>query len=70
MTTPLKMRVVLERLSFAEFRSTTNRAGDHPMLPRAMLSVILYGIVQGISSLRDLERMARALKILETEQNE
>ena len=60
LTTPLKIRVVLERLSFAEFEKHYQPGGRPPYAPRAMLSVILYGIVQGISSLRDLERMARS----------
>jgi transposase len=60
LTTPLKMRVVLERLSFAEFEKHYQPGGRPPYAPQAMLSVILYGIVQGISSLRDLERMARS----------
>ena len=31
-----------------------------PYAPRAMVGIILYGILQDLSSLRDLERLARA----------
>ncbi|WP_419591559.1 transposase, partial [Thiolapillus sp.] len=30
-----------------------------PYAPRAMMGLILYGIMQGVSSLRQLERLAR-----------
>lgn len=60
LTTPLKMRALLESLSFAEFEHHYRPGGRPPYAPRAMLGLILYGLVQGISSLRDLERMARS----------
>jgi transposase len=54
------MRTLLAQLSFAEFENAYQPGGRPPYAPRAMLGVILYGIVQGLSSLRDLERMARS----------
>lgn len=59
LTTPLTLRALLASLSFAEFEHHYRPGGRPPYAPRAMLGVILYGLVQGISSLRDLERMAR-----------
>ena len=57
---PLKMRALLAQLSFTEFEKVYLPGGRPPYAPRAMLGVILYGIMQGLSSLRDLERMARS----------
>lgn len=57
---PLKMRAILDQLSFAEFEGRYQPGGRPPYAPRALLGLILYGIMQGVSSLRDLERMARS----------
>jgi transposase len=58
--TPLRVRQLLEQLSFAEFERGYRPGGRPPYAPRAMVGLILYGIMQGISSLRDLERCARS----------
>lgn len=55
----LKMRAWLAEMSFSEFEQAYEPAGRPPYAPRAMVGVILSGIVQGITSLRDLERFAR-----------
>jgi transposase len=56
---PLQIRTWLGGLSFSEFEQAYEPGGRPPYAPRAMVGVILSGIVQGISSLRDLERFAR-----------
>ena len=58
--TPLRIRPLLEKLSFADFEKGYRPGGRPPYAPRALVGVILYGILQGISSLRDLERCARS----------
>jgi transposase len=60
LTAPLRVRTVLESLSFAEFEQAYRPGGRPPYAPRAMVGVMLYGILQGLSSLRDLERCARS----------
>lgn len=57
---PLRIRGLLEQLSWAEFEQAYRPGGRPPYAPRAMVGVILYGIMQGLSSLRDLERCARS----------
>jgi transposase len=56
---PLKIRTWLSRLSFREFEQAYEAGGRPPYAPRAMVGVILSGILQGVSSLRELERFAR-----------
>lgn len=56
---PLKLRELLTSLSFAQFESAYEPGGRPPYAPRAMIGVILSGIMQGITSLRELERYAR-----------
>jgi transposase len=58
-TAPLKVRTFLQALSFADFEAVYPSGGRPPYAPRAMVGLILYGIMQGISSLRELERMAK-----------
>jgi transposase len=60
LTAPLKLRPLLQSLSFADFEAHYRPGGRPPYAPRAMIGIILYGILQGLSSLRDLERLARA----------
>ena len=60
LTIPLKLRPIVQSLSFAEFEARYRAGGRPPYAPRALVGIILYGILQGISSLRDLERLARA----------
>ena len=56
---PLKMRAWLAQMCFSEFEQAYEPGGRPPYAPRAMVGVILSGIMQGITSLRDLERFAR-----------
>jgi transposase len=56
---PLKIRAWLAEMSFSQFEQAYQPGGRPPYAPRAMVGVILSGIVQGITSLRDLERFAR-----------
>jgi hypothetical protein len=58
-TAPLKIRTFLQNLSFEAFESAYRPGGRPPYSPRAMVGLILYGIMQSISSLRELERMAK-----------
>jgi len=56
---PLKLRELLTSLSFTEFEQVYEPGGRPPYAPRAMIGLILSGILQGITSLRELERLAR-----------
>ena len=56
---PLKIRAWLGQMCFSEFEQAYPPGGRPAYAPRAMLGVILCGIMQGISSLRELERFAR-----------
>lgn len=56
---PLKIRAWLAQMSFDEFEAAYERVGRAAYAPRAMLGIVLSGILQGITSLRELERFAR-----------
>jgi len=56
---PLRIRQFLSTLSFAEFEAAYAPGGRPPYAPRAMVGVILSGLMQGINSLRELEQFAR-----------
>lgn len=56
---PLKIRAWLAQMSFDEFEAAYDQVGRPAYAPRAMLGIVLSGILQGITSLRDLERFAR-----------
>ncbi len=56
---PLKIRAWLAQMSFSQFEHAYQPGGRPAYAPRAMVGVILSGIMQGITSLRDLERFAR-----------
>lgn len=58
-TAPLRIRKLLDRVSFAELEKAYLPGGRPPYAPRDMIGVILYGIMKQLSSLRDLERLAR-----------
>jgi len=58
-TAPLKVRAFIQALSFADFECVYRPGGRPPYSPRAMIGLILYGIMQGVSSLRGLERLAK-----------
>ena len=55
----LKVRELLEPLDWRGFEQHYKGGGRTPYAPRAMLGIILYGVMQGISSLRALENLAR-----------
>lgn len=55
----LKVRQLLQKQSWLEFEAAYRPGGRHPYAPRAMVGLILYGIMRGITSLRDLEQFAR-----------
>jgi transposase len=56
---PLKVRSFLQTVPMEKFENAYRPGGRPPYSPRAMIGLILYGIMQSISSLRDLERMAK-----------
>lgn len=55
----LKVRVLLQEQAWSEFESAYKPGGRPPYAPQAMVGLILYGIMRGITSLRDLEQFAR-----------
>lgn len=55
----LKVRELLTSLDWRGFEQRYQAGGRPPYAPRAMLGLILYGIMHGISSLRALENLAR-----------
>lgn len=55
----LKLRQILEALDWDGFEQAYKPGGRRSYAPRAMLGVIVYGILQGVSSLRALEKLAR-----------
>lgn len=55
----LKVRKLLQEQSWEVFESSYSPGGRPPYAPQAMVGLVLYGIMQGVSSLRDLERFAR-----------
>ena len=59
LTAPLSTARVLDEQNWSEFESRYAQTGRAPYAPQAMMGLILYGIMQGISSLRRLERFAR-----------
>ncbi|WP_419616333.1 transposase, partial [Thiolapillus sp.] len=46
-------------MDWLSFEQSYRPGGRSPYAPRAMMGLILYGIMQGVSSLRQLERLAR-----------
>lgn len=58
-STPLRVRAVLSEVSFELFEQAYRGGGRSAYAPSAMVGVILCGIMQGVTSLRDLERFAR-----------
>jgi transposase len=55
----LLIRTLLEEQSWAVFEAQYKPGGRRPYAPLPMLGLILYGIGKGVSSLRELERLAR-----------
>ena len=58
-TSALKVRQLLKDQPWLEFEAAYRAGGRPPYAPRAMVGLILYGIMRGITSLRDLEQFAR-----------
>jgi len=56
---PLKVSRLLDEQDWRMFESRYAGSGRAPYAPRAMMGLILYGVMQGVHSLRELERMAR-----------
>jgi len=56
---PLKVAALLQSYDWSEFEARYASSGRAPYAPEAMVGVILYGTMQGISSLRTLEKFAR-----------
>jgi len=56
---PFVVAQLLDEQDWSAFERRYATSGRAPYAPRRMLGLILYGVMQGISSLRDLEKMAR-----------
>ena len=50
---------LLNNQDWSDFESAYKPGGRSPYAPKAMVAIILYGLMHGVSSLRKLERMAR-----------
>lgn len=53
------VRQMMEQHEWDQYEQGYRREGRRAYAPRCMLGLILYGVMRGISSLRDLERLAR-----------
>ena len=53
------VREVLSVMDFNAMESSYRGGGRPPYGPRQMLGLVLYGVMQGVSSLRGLERLSR-----------
>lgn len=58
-TDPFEIAKLLDAQDWREFEARYAATGRAPYSPRLMLGLILYGVMQGIHSLRELERMSR-----------
>lgn len=56
---PISVAALLDGQDWSEFESRYAQTGRAPYAPRAMMGLVLFGIMQGIHSLRTLERLAR-----------
>ena len=59
LTEPLEVATLLDQLTWDAFEARYAQTGRAPYAPKAMVGLILYGVMQGIHSLRGLERLAR-----------
>lgn len=50
---------LLDEQDWSEFEGRYAATGRPPYSPRLMLGLVLYGVMQGVHSLRELERLAR-----------
>ena len=57
--TPFTVASLLDEQDWSDFEKRYASQGRPPYAPRNMMGLILYGIMQGVTSLRTLERMAR-----------
>lgn len=55
----LLVREILDEQDFSAFAVRYQPTGRRAYAPRAMVGLILYGLMRGVSSLRDLERFSR-----------
>jgi transposase len=58
-TVPFTVERLLGEQDWSAFEERYGATGRAPYSPRLMLGLILYGVMQGIHSLRELERLAR-----------
>lgn len=58
-TAAFEIAKLLDTQDWREFEARYAPTGRAPYCPRRMLGLILYGVMQGIHSLRDLERLSR-----------
>ncbi|WP_422452128.1 IS1182 family transposase [Endozoicomonas sp. ALC066] len=56
---PFTVASLLDGQDWSEFETRYAPQGRPPYAPRNMMGLILYGIMQGVTSLRTLERLAR-----------
>ena len=56
---PFVVARLLEQQDWQAFERRYAGTGRAPYLPRQMMGLILYGVMQGVHSLRELERLAR-----------
>jgi transposase len=56
---PLQVRELLLSLDWSAFEAAYSGGGRPPYAPRLMTGIILYGLMRGVSSLRELARFAR-----------
>jgi transposase len=58
-TEPFEIAKLLDAQDWIAFEARYAATGRAPYSPRLMLGLILYGVMQGVHSLRELERLAR-----------
>ena len=58
-THPLRVREFLREQDYRVFDGNYRRGGRPPYAPAAMIGLVLYGLMKGVSSLRGLEKLAR-----------
>jgi transposase len=58
-TAPFTVASLLDEQEWQLFEARYSATGRAPYAPRLMLGLILYGVMQGVHSLRELERLAR-----------
>ncbi len=58
-TEPFEIAKLLDTQDWSPFEARYAATGRAPYSPRLMLGLIVYGVMQGVHSLRELERLAR-----------